>query len=262
MIHPGLVSVTFRTLSTGEVVSLAARAGLAGVEWSGDVHVPPGDLQNATAVRRMTTEAGLRIAGYASYYRAGRSENQQPPFACVLETALALGAPLIRVWAGTSGSVEVTSEAKVGVVADLGRIAALAGNQGIRVATEFHRDTLTDSAESTAALMTAVGHPNLATHWQAPHGDSVARASASLRTVMPWLAHLHVFHWWPGLANRLPLVDGESRWREYLAIASADGRERFALLEFLPEDAPEHLCREAHTLRTWLEELPAKGPRF
>jgi hypothetical protein len=209
----------------------------------------------------MTTEAGLRIAGYASYYRAGRTENQQPPFTCVLETALALGAPLVRVWAGTSGTVEITAEAKAGVIADLGRIAALAGNQGIRVATEFHSDTLTDSAESTAALMTSVGHPNLATHWQAPHGDSVERASASLRTVMPWLAYLHVFHWWPGLANRLPLVEGESRWRNYLAIAGADGRERFALLEFLPDDAPDLLCREAHTLRTWLEASATPGPR-
>jgi 3-dehydroshikimate dehydratase len=209
----------------------------------------------------MTTEAGLRIAGYASYYRAGRSESQQPPFACVLETALALGAPLIRVWAGTSGSVEVTSEAKAGVVADLGRIAALAGSQGIRVATEFHSGTLTDSAESTAALMTAVGHPNLATHWQAPHGESVELASASLRTVLPWLAHLHVFHWWPGPANRRPLMEGESRWREYLAIANGDGAERFALLEFIPDDAPVLLRREAHTLRSWLEESAIKGPR-
>ena len=41
MIRPGLCSVTFRELDAERVVELAAEAGLACVEWAGDVHVPP-----------------------------------------------------------------------------------------------------------------------------------------------------------------------------------------------------------------------------
>ena len=255
MIQPGLVSVTFRSLSPRQVVTLAAKSGLIGVEWGGDVHVPPGDRDNATEVRRMTEDAGLRVAGYASYYRAGQGSIAQPPFARVLDTAVALGAPMVRVWAGTNGSAAVASEASARVVADLRRIAALAAEQGVRVATEFHSDTLTDSAESAAALMTAVAHPNLATHWQAPHGESIERASASLCTVLPWLAYLHVFHWWPGLTDRRPLVEGTDRWPKFLALANTDGSERFALLEFVLGDAPDQLGRDSHTLRAWLDKL-------
>ena len=41
-IRPGLCSITFRDLSVDDVVALAADAGLAGIEWGADRHVPPG----------------------------------------------------------------------------------------------------------------------------------------------------------------------------------------------------------------------------
>ncbi len=43
MISPGLVSVTYRALPPAEIIALTAAAGLKGIEWAGDVHVPPND---------------------------------------------------------------------------------------------------------------------------------------------------------------------------------------------------------------------------
>ena len=61
MIRPGLCSVTFRSLPVEEVVRHAASAGLEGIEWAGDAHVPPGDLDAATHARTVTEEAGLAV---------------------------------------------------------------------------------------------------------------------------------------------------------------------------------------------------------
>ena len=47
MIHTGLVSVTFRKLEPAEIVDLVKQAGLQGIEWGGDIHVPHGDIQRA-----------------------------------------------------------------------------------------------------------------------------------------------------------------------------------------------------------------------
>src|SRR4051812_19353813 len=99
MIHTGLASVTFRALSPDEIIRLARTAGLQGIEWGGDVHVPPGDLRRARDVHRKTLQAGMHVTSYGSYYTSGSaSQPDNVLFEAVLETALALHAPVIRVW--------------------------------------------------------------------------------------------------------------------------------------------------------------------
>ena len=60
MIKPGLVSITFRNLSVQEISGLAAKSGLVGIEWGGDVHVPHGDVGAARKVRKLTVDAGWK----------------------------------------------------------------------------------------------------------------------------------------------------------------------------------------------------------
>ncbi|MEL7086971.1 MAG: hypothetical protein AAGL98_00775 [Planctomycetota bacterium] len=67
MILPGLVSVTFRKLTPTQICELAADAGLQGIEWGGDVHVPAGDVGAAKAVAALTRARGLAVAAYGSY---------------------------------------------------------------------------------------------------------------------------------------------------------------------------------------------------
>ncbi|MCJ7549353.1 MAG: sugar phosphate isomerase/epimerase, partial [Anaerolineae bacterium] len=102
MIQTGLVSVTFRKLTPRAIVDLVAEAGLDAIEWGGDVHVPHGEIEIARSVRQMTEDAGLDMPSYGSYYRAGHSK--LVPFGTVVETAIALGAPIIRIWAGKQGT--------------------------------------------------------------------------------------------------------------------------------------------------------------
>ncbi|NJN84846.1 MAG: TIM barrel protein [Caldilineaceae bacterium] len=149
MLKSGLVSVTFRKLSTSEVIDLVAEAGLEAIEWGGDVHVPAGDLADATRVGDATRAAGLAVAAYGSYYRAGHPESG--PFEAVLESAAALGAPMIRVWAGRQGLAASDGAYWAQVVADLRRIGQMGQGADIKVVLEFHRNTLTETNRSAPA---------------------------------------------------------------------------------------------------------------
>jgi len=253
MLLPGLLSVTFRQRPARDIVALASAAGLAGIEWGGDVHVPPNDPATARAVRKMTEDAGLRISAYGSYYRAGQSEAAGVSFAQVLETAVALGAPLIRVWAGSVGSAVAGESNRAAVVADLRRAAERAAQAGVGVATEWHGDTLTDTTESAIRLFREVGHADLGTFWQPRMGDDIGTGLADLRLLGGHLKAVHVFHWWPTVQDRRPLVEGESAWGTYLVEVSQVSDGLFASLEFLPAETEADLRRDATTLKRWLD---------
>src|SRR5207247_4263721 len=113
--------------------------------------------------------------------------------AAVLESARALGAPRIRIWAGRTGSAEASAEQRAAVAAGVRAVAEAAGE--IEVALEFHGGTLTDEPGSARALLEAAGDAK--TYWQPPQGVPDKATVAGLRQVLPWLAALHVFSWWP-----------------------------------------------------------------
>src|ERR1700722_18409238 len=156
----GFVSVTFRGLAVPEIVSLVRAAGLDGIEWGGDIHVPHGDLGRAREAAKQTADSGLRTLAYGSYYRV--AEPGSPPFESVAETALALGAPVIRVWAGAKGSAESTEDDWQRVIEASARIAEIASAAGLTVAYEHHGGTLTDTLPSAQRLL-AESDPRLRT---------------------------------------------------------------------------------------------------
>jgi len=253
MLHSGLVSVTFRALAPGDIVSLVRTAGLEGIEWGGDIHVPHGDLRRAREVREMTCEAGLRVASYGSYYRVGHEE--PVPFEVVLNTALALQAPIVRVWAGKQGSAEVGAAYREQVAQDSRRIAVMAAQAGVTVAYEFHNKTLTDTSASARALLEQVAHENLRTYWQPAVGATVENCLAGMEMILPWLANVHVFHWGGTIAERLPLSQGESAWGRYLSMVSSTGREHWVMLEFVREDSPQVFLEDAQALKAFLARV-------
>ncbi|WP_431880317.1 sugar phosphate isomerase/epimerase family protein [Micromonospora marina] len=258
-ISPGLVSVTFRQLVPAEVVALARAAGLAGIEWGGDVHVPPGDDGTARRVADLTADAGLAVSGYGSYYRLGHSATEGLAPEAVVRTAGLLGAPVIRVWAGRRPSIEADDAYRAGVVEDARRVADLAGAAGLTVAFEYHRNTLTDTRDSTARLLDALVGLPVRTLWQPQPERDRAENLADLRAVLPHLADLHVFAWTPQ-RQRLPLRVQHADWTAYLAVAGSVPGRRYASLEFVVDDDPGLLPADAETLRQLLGTAPAASP--
>ena len=202
----------------------------------------------------MTEEAGLQVSAYGSYYRVGHDEPR--PFASVLDTAVALGASLIRVWAGKQGSDAADDAYRTRVVEDSRQIADLAAGVGLEVAYEFHGGTLTDTGESARDLLQAVSHPYLGTYWQPPVWATVEQGLETLDAILPWLRNVHVLTWrrsGPGQGTtRLPLAEGEAAWMRYLPVIASTGRDCHAELEFVQDDAPGSFLRDAATLGEWL----------
>jgi hypothetical protein len=91
------------------------------------------------------------------------------------------------------------------------------------------------------------------TLWQPPHERPMEENVASLRGVLSWLQHLHVFHW-PRRGERAPLADGAARWRAYLDVLRERGATWPLLLEFVRNDDPEQLRVDAATLHRWIQE--------
>ena len=256
MFFTGLCSITFRKKRPREVVELVARAGLTGLEWGGDVHVPHGSLRRALAVRGLTEEAGLCVLSYGSYYRVVQSEIDRIPFDSVLETALELGAPEIRVWAGVHGSAEADLSYRERLVSESRRIADMAAAEGVRISYEFHRGTLNDSGPASAALLRDVAHPNVRTYWQPEVSESPAQRLMSLEQVLPYLSNLHVFHWsGQGSTVRLALAQGREEWGRYLAKAASAGGTRALLLEFVRRHQAAPFLEDAQTLKDWAWEF-------
>ena len=217
MFLPGLVSITFRQLSVTEIIALVTQAGLAAVEWGGDIHAPHGDEAQAQAIARMGADAGLRVAAYGSYYRVGHPETG--PFEAVLASAVALGAPHIRVWPGSQGSDSADEAYFQKVVADSRRIGDLAQAERIGIVYEFHANTLTDTNAAAVRLLQTVDHANVRSLWQPPRYAAPADNLAGVEALRPWLEYLHVFHWHLQTGERRPLAEGEDLWRDYLAQA-------------------------------------------
>jgi sugar phosphate isomerase/epimerase len=235
------------------------RTNLIGIEWGGDVHVPHGEIALARDVARMTRDAGLLVAAYGSYYRVGVSEADGLAFERVLESAMALGAPTVRVWAGNRGSADADASYRAAVTEDARRIAVLAHAAGITVSFEYHRNTLTDTNVSARRLLEEVGHPNVRTYWQPPVAMSPAECLAGLAAVSGYLSNAHVFQWEAAAltdaADRRPLAEGVAVWRQYLERIAATDRDHFAMIEFVREDAPEQFLADARVLSAWLAEL-------
>ncbi len=254
-IKTGVCSVTFRQLPPRELVGLVRQSGLDAIEWGGDVHVPPGCLETASSVRKMTEDAGLEPSSYGSYWKAEGS------FDPVLETALALGSDTVRVWAGTKPSDAVSAREREAIVAALRGALDLAQKHGVKLALEFHANTLSDSNSSTLGLLDEIGHPNLSTYWQPVYWLSdVDYREEGLRLLAGRVQNLHVFHWkffpgagsWGDSTDRRPLEEGADEWLRYLKEPLSPDRTHYALMEFVRGDDPGQFLQDAEALKKYI----------
>jgi len=262
MLKTGLCSITFRKLSCFQIVDLVRKAGLHAIEWGGDIHVPPGNIAVAQDALRLTTEAGLNVSSYGSYYNVLDANGNKSDFSPVLESALALGTDTIRIWSGAQPS-EIASESyRQTFIQTLRANLDVAASQGIRLALEFHVNSLNDSNASALALLEEVGHPNLYTYWQPMYwvADADYRFQG-LEQLAGHVLNLHVFHWlfhpykggWSDNVERRPLHESAEDWTRYLAVELPRGTHH-ALLEFVADDDPEKFLQDAETSKNWVSK--------
>ena len=245
MFELGLVSVTFRKLSPIQILDLMKESGLRAIEWGSDVHVPPTDLEYAATIGKLTRDAGIRVASYGSYYRPGVHTPQE--FEPYLQAAIALSAPVIRVWAGNKGSADASSQERAAVIACTQAICDMAAKHNITICYEYHGGTLTDQIDSAMDAIRSVQRPNMKLYWQYNPALSLDENCAVLGRVLPHLQTVHAFSMDASLI-RHPLTDVAADWQAYRAILETSPADHPVLLEFVEGDRPESFLRDAKTL--------------
>jgi sugar phosphate isomerase/epimerase len=245
MFKTGMVSVTFRKLQPEEVVRLTAEAGLSAIEWGGDVHAPAGDEDTADRVIKLTKDAGLKVSAYGSYFRAGTYEEPETEIDKIINSAVILECPLIRIWAGQLASSEADETYRLKVMEQGRLLAGKAQARGMRTAWEHHRNTLTDTVESVRRLITEA--PIIGCYWQPDTDLSPAERIFSIKNILPALANVHVFHW--KNHERLPLQDGIPEWQEYFVELGKASGDRYVSLEFVRADDIQQFKQDAAVLK-------------
>jgi sugar phosphate isomerase/epimerase len=256
-LRSGVCSIAFRALDADEVIALAQRAALDGIEWGADVHVPPGDEARAADVARRTADAGLATPSYGSYLglHGGLGRADAEP---VMASAAALGVRNVRVWAGALASAEADPDERSAIVDAIAAWCEVAADFGLIVSLEHHAGTLTDTLPTTLAVLAHVGAPNLRAGWQ-PRDPAGPSDLTELDALTDRLAHVHVF-WWRDYLTRFPLADGAEFWAEALERARQapplPAGDRFAFIEFVRDDDPDQLVADAATLHSLLGAVP------
>jgi sugar phosphate isomerase/epimerase len=191
------------------------------------------------------------VVSYGSYFRLGTEENFGEVFKKDLFTARELGTPAIRVWAGNKPSAHVSGDEFNRIVRESVAIADMAAEFGIRVAYEWHGNTLTDTNESAMKLLGAVNNRNLCCLWQpSSHLDEAGRLEG-LGLLKDKLLNIHTYYWVD--RQRRPLAEGKGAWKEYFKLIDRT-QDHYLLMEFVKDDSQEQFLEDAAVLKDWIKD--------
>ena len=245
----GVTSVTFRRLLPKEIIDLTVKAGLDGIEWGSDIHVPAGDTGMAASVRKQTEGAGLRVLSYGSYYRLMEHSAPEAAFMPYLMSAEALNAPNIRIWPGGISPGKAVEGDYEAAAEELKVICRMADEYGVTVSMEYHRSSLTETPESARKLLEMVNYGNFYTYWQPDPDLSCEENRRAAGMVRDYVSNVHVFYWENNEKERL--AKGAADWKVYLDTLRLDKSDASFIMEFVVDDSRQIFLEDAEVLKSF-----------
>lgn len=246
MFKAGLVSISFRSLSPKEIVELCLSTGLSAVEWGSDVHAPYTDKDRLAEIVALQKESGIVCSSYGTYFKLGIHDTEE--LYSYIAAAKILGTNVLRLWCGDKNYEEMTEEQRSHLLSEAKKAARIAEAEGVILCMECHNNTFTNCLESAITLMEATNPNVFRMYWQPNQFRSNEINFEYARKIAPYTQNIHVFQWKE--KDKFPLAEGKALWETYLSFF--DGSQ-FLLLEFMPDNKPETLAREATTLHTLIE---------
>lgn len=234
-------SVTFRQKSLEEIFDTAVRFSIPVIEAGCDVHIP--DEKAAERAAALSKKTGVRISSLGSYFHAG--DDAAEDFDTLLSMAQITGTKNIRIWAGGRSSAEAAQDYFINSANQASLAAQKAGKTGITVSLEFHQNTLNDSASASLKYLQAANCENLKTYWQPLFGGA---DDDNLRAVLPFLSHVHVFHW-KNYHERHTLKDGAGDWMRWIGMLKQHGFGGLYIMEFVKNDSEIQFGQDLEWLR-------------
>jgi sugar phosphate isomerase/epimerase len=243
----GITSITFRNKSVDEIIEFAQKAKIDGIEWGSDVHVLPTNTKSASIVAKKTSDAGLQIFSYGTYYKLGQNQD----FDSYLATAIALKTSRMRIWAGVQSSKTISNEERNALINECIIIAQKAKKANIELCFEYHRGTLTDTKESSLQLMQQVNQSNVFLYWQ-PNPDITEEEQYNeINLLHKYLKTIHFFNWSKGNIRHL-MKDGKNIWQKYIALIDTNIPY---LLEFTLDNLDSNALSDLHTMKELLSQI-------
>lgn len=248
MFELGLVSISFREHTPREILTEMSETPLTCIEWGSDVHAPCTDLGKIKEIILMQQDSGISCSSYGTYFRVGVHKPED--VVQYIEPAKLLGTSTIRLWCGNRHPADYSTVERNKVYDDCRRLAEIAKENDVTFCMECHDWTLTETKESSLALMEAVNHPNFRMYWQPNQWVSEEENIAFAKLMSPYTKNIHVFNW-KG-RDKYPLGEAKSIWKTYLAHFTGD---HALLLEHMYDERLETLSGEADALKRIWEEL-------
>lgn len=186
----GMTSLTLRNENAENVIKYAKEAGLSGIEWGvAENHMPLLDKEQAEKIKKMSEESGIKIFSLGSYCKMTSKEDCDK----TLLTAVMLGAPVIRLWAGEK-SPENADESYISmIVENTLYMAKKAEEYSIKLGFEYHNGTLTQESASAVDFMKRVNRENVGLYWQPVGALSAEENKAAFSDVLPYaIGNLHI----------------------------------------------------------------------
>lgn len=236
----GLSTLALRRHDVFRVVELAAEQGLEAVEvWGRAPHLPTlNDEDFLKGLRAHIIGRGLTVAALGSFLNPAMADFQEAT-GPVLRTAELLGAPIVRVWAG-SKNVEEPSPAEWEVcVEGLRSLAYKAQDAGLLVAIEMHAGTLAENTRWVLRLLELAGHPALKVVWKPFTHPEADDSLDALSAVAPHVALVHAHNYraldalGAGRYERTALDQGGIDYHQVVSLLSEEGFNGCLAIEYL-----------------------------
>lgn len=273
--------------SVAEAIDLFARLGLDGIEVLCHDEYKSAIRTDASAealreIRRRAEDQGLRFACLTPY--ATDLNSPDPAVAAThrtlllraIEIARALGAPVIRTYAGKETGGPGRGERLQRLVESVAGPLEAAASAGVRLAFENHFNTLADSAKGSMDVVRAMRHPSAAILYD--QGNLTILGAEDHQEAIPLQAphivHVHVkdiaFKEHPSqkTSDRVDMLPADARpvvsrvvgdgclpWPEILAGLHRIGYDGWLSLEYERRWYPEQLLPAESGLRITVERI-------
>ena len=218
----------------GDVLPRLAEAGFLDLEvWQ--YHLSTLDDAAFHALQRRADETGMRmpIVGLYPVLDAAGDDRERAWLEVerVLTRASALGAGVVKFFAGRLGSAQASPDAYDRSTAFAQRMAARAAALDLMLTVETHPDTLCDSMPATWRFLDDVAADQLAVCYQPFDFTDTARAVADFASLSEHVRHLHL----QGRRDDVMclLAEADIDYRTLLRAVFASGFDGYVGLEFV-----------------------------
>lgn len=241
----GLTSVALRNRTVEEIVRAAADAGLSAIEIDSVSHLAPEEGARAVEIGALVKAARMTVSSYATDFTLGDSDSSVFELYC--RTALALGAPCVRVRCDGMPSACIDAARESFLVGEMKKVLASAEKYELSVALELCANTLCDDADRILSFLSRVRSSRLGVAFRVDRARSNEYNYEALLSLAPHLMGVY-FSVTYSNGRGYPLKAGFAMNEELARILAEQGVDCPVYLAYVPDEDTDKLAEETKTL--------------